>query len=133
MPTISLDTLNLNQKCEKPVALEVLGLDGKPIGVTMQVLGAHSKVVQDFINREINASRTKQAMDAKFSRKKVNVTPIEDDIAFGIESVAIRIASWDGISEDCTPENAVKLCTINSDICRQVREFSEDLANFTKG
>jgi len=63
----------------------------------------------------------------------VDYTPIEEDEQFGIESVALRIVGWEGITEECTRENAVKLCTVNAHIRNQVAEFSEDLANFTKG
>lgn len=130
---ISISDLNLNKQCEQPAQLELIGTDGQPLGVSMMVLGAHAKQVQDFITSSINAKRAKQAMDAKFSRKKADYVKVEDDIDFSVESVAVRIVSWSGITEECNRENAVKLCTINADICSQVREFSEDLGNFTKG
>lgn len=127
---LSLSELDLGKKCDAPAPLELLGVDGKPLGITIQVLGAHAETVTGFIRQEINAKRIKASA---MTRSTTQHTSIQDDIAFGIRSVAVRIAGWNGISEDYTPENAVVLCEINPDIRRQVLEFSEDLANFTKG
>lgn len=131
---ISLESLDLCKACDEAVSLNPLDANGEELGIELLVLGAHSQAIQDALNKKINKQRAKQAIDARSSRRKpADYTPIEDDIQFGIESVAVRIAGWSGITEEYSPEMAIKLCTINPDICRQVREFSEDIGNFTKG
>ena len=130
---LSLNDLNLKKKCDSPAEMELLGVDGKDTGVKLMVLGGHSEVVSQHVNRALNDARRNAALAAKRGRKTIQYTPIEDDIEFGIESVAVRIVGWSGITEPYSQENALALCASNAEVCRQVREFSEDIANFTKG
>jgi len=131
---LSISDLNLVERCDQPAILELINVDGKPHDITVQVLGGHSQVVKSFITTNINTRRKQAAMDAKYnSRKKVEYTPIEEDEQFGIESTAIRVVGWEGINDECTLENVIALFKINPHIRNQVAEFSEDLANFTKG
>jgi hypothetical protein len=63
---------------------------------------------------------------------KEDIRLVEDDEEFGIRNAAIRIIGWRGITEDYTPELAIKLCEVNPEIRAQVIEKSDELANFTK-
>lgn len=129
---ISLKDLDLKKKCESPAEMELLGSEGQSTGVRLMVLGGQAEAVTRHINKAINEARRNAALAVRRDRRG-HVSTIEEDIEFGVESVAVRIVGWSGITEEYTPDNAVTLCASNTDICRQVREFSEDLANFTKG
>lgn len=129
---LSLSELDLTKQCESASKLELLSPDGRPLGVTLMVIGGHSETVSKHINKALNNRRKAEALALKRG-KRTEYTPIEDDIDFGIEATAIRVVGWEGIKEEFTPENALKLCASNADICRQIRDFSEDIANFTKG
>lgn len=132
MPTISLSDLNIKSKCNEPVEFEPTDSKGNGMGITVLVLGAHSDVVQKHVNKELNRRRKQDFLKAK-KGKDAELVPVEEDIEFGIEATAIRIVGWEGIAEDYSPENAIVLCSVNPDICSQIREFSEDIGNFTKG
>lgn len=129
---LSLADLNLSKQCDNAAPLELVGQDGKPLGVTLMVLGGHSATVTNAINKAMNTRRRAEALAAKRGKKSEYV-PIEEDIEFGIEATAVRISGWSGLSEEYSAANAAELCRINPEIAKQVREFSEDLANFTKG
>lgn len=128
----SLADLNLQKKCEDAVEFEPTTSTGKGLGIFLTVLGAHAPAVQRWVNKSLNERRRAEALQVRRG-KNGDIRPIEEDIDFGIEVVAIRITGWRGITEEFSPENALKLCQINPEICAQVRETSEDLANFTKG
>ena len=64
--------------------------------------------------------------------KDVEVRSAEEDEQFAIESAAIRITGWRGITQEFTPELAIKLCTINPEIRTQVIKESDELGNFKK-
>ena len=36
----SISDLDLNQQCEQPATLELQGVDGQPLGISLQVIGA---------------------------------------------------------------------------------------------
>lgn len=130
--SFSLADLNVQKKCEDAVKMEVVDAAGKSIGVSLFVIGAHAPKVQNWINKELNQRRRADAVQAKRG-KLSEIRPIEDDIEFGVEVIAIRITGWEGITDEFNAENALMLCQINPDICGQVREFSENIANFTQG
>jgi hypothetical protein len=130
--SFSLADFNIVKKCEGAVEFEPIDEFGKGLGIKLSVLGSHAPAVQKWINKELNNRRHAEAMQAKRG-KSADVRPIEEDIEFGIEVVAIRIVGWSGLTEECTPENALLLCQTNPDICAQVREFSEKTTNFTRG
>lgn len=130
---LSIADLNLTARCESPMPLELVDTKGDKIGVTVHVLGGHAKQVKDFVAQNINAARAKAAMSARTGQRKLDYTPVEQDIEFGVESIAIRVVSWDGLADECTFESAKLLCQINPDIRRQILEFSEDMGNFTRG
>jgi len=130
--TMSLAELNLQQSCETSMEMEILTKGGKSTGVFLSVLGGESQIVKNWVNKELNARRRAEFIQTKRG-KIVEVRPVEDDIDFGVELVAIRIVGWRGITEPYSPENALLLCSTNAEILNQVREFSEDTENFTKG
>jgi hypothetical protein len=132
--TISIESLNLQKQCGESVPMPVLDLEGNPIpGIELYVLGSHAPSVKEWLYKQLNQER--QAIALKTRRKGkagLDVTPIEDDIEFGNEAVAVRIVGWKGLTEPWSPEQALRLCTINPEILRQVREFTEELRNFSK-
>lgn len=128
---ISLSDLNLKTKCADGYTFDFLDESGNETGVKLTVLGAHAPSVQAWVNKQLNARRKQEAMQAK--RGKDDVRSIEDDIEFGVEFMAIRIIGWEGITEPWSPENARLLCETNPAVVEQVKEASEKLANFTKG
>lgn len=130
--TLSLADLDTQKKCEDAVEMEVVSPSGKGLGIFLSVIGGQSPTVQNWVNKALNQRRRADFINER-KGKKGEVRAIEDDIEFGTEVIAIRIKGWRGISDEYTPENALRLCTINSDICTQVREFTEDISNFTKG
>lgn len=131
MAKLSLKDLNLNEKCAEGYKFEFLDAEGKGTGIHFTVLGAHAPSVQKWVNTKINERRKHDAVQAK--RGKIDeVRPVEDDIDFGYEYVAIRIIGWDGITESYSPENALALCEMNPLVVEQVKAASEELGNFTK-
>lgn len=128
----SLSDLNVQKKCESLVDFEPVDSSGHGLGFTLQVIGAHAPAVQKWINKELNNRRRSEALQKKRGRD-TEFRDIEDDLKFGVEVVSIRIMGWQGITDEWSPGNALLLCETNPDICAQVREFSESVANFTKG
>jgi len=130
--TFSLSDLNIQDKCQNAVAFTPVDSSGKPLGIELDVIGAHAPVVQKWVNGALNDRRRADALASRRG-KNTDVRPIEDDIEFGVEVISIRIIGWRGITEQWSPENSLLLCKTNPDICSQVREFSEEIANFTQG
>jgi len=130
--TVSLADLNIKAKCEEGFTFDFLNEDGKETGLKFTVLGAHAPKVQAWVNKQLNARRRQEAMQVKRG-KTDDVRAIEDDIEFGVEFMAIRIVGWEGITEKYSPELALVLCEQNPLVVEQVKQASENLANFTKG
>ena len=128
----SLEDLNITKACEIEHEFEVTNAKGKGTGLFLTVIGGHAERVTEFTKTRLNERRVADAMHEKKDprNKKPNVHPVEDDIAFSTELVALRITGWRGLKEPYSHENAVRLCTINPEIKEQVLERSEDLKNF---
>ena len=137
MKTLSLDDLDITKACESGFEFEYIrDSDGKGTGVFLTVMGSHSEKVQKWIRKTLNAVRQREAMLVKRGKGE-EVRTVEDDLDFGIESAAIRIIGWRGISQNGVElkfdwESAVRLCTINPEIYAQVIKQSNDFGNFTK-
>jgi len=129
----SISDLDVSKACERAFEFEVTDeLTGKGTGIFISVLGAHCARLATFIETSLNEARTAEAMAEKRDPrgKQVRVRPIQDDIAYNIEQVAIRVVAWRGISEPYSHEAAIKLCTVNPTIKDQIFAKSENLANF---
>lgn len=129
----SLSDLNVSKSCEKPFEFEVTSEQtGKGLGIYISVLGAHCERLAALIESRLNEQRTADAMaDKRDPRgKQVRVRPVQDDLAYNIEQVAIRVVGWRGIDEPYSPEAAIELCKINPTIRDQIFAKSENLANF---
>lgn len=128
----SLSDLDVTKSCESGFEFEVTDdATGKGTGVFLTVIGAHAPTVTNWVAKTLNERRKFDEMQEKRG-KKAAIRSIEDDIDFGNEMVAIRVTGWRGISDEYTPENAIKLCKGNPPIKEQILRASEDLANFTK-
>lgn len=102
------------------------------------VLGGQSEKVTTEVNRLINDRRRLQAEQAaemansRSTKIEAQWTPVEDDVAFGQRLSAVRLAAWEGITEDWSPELALALCQSNAEASAQVLTKSNDLTNFMK-
>jgi hypothetical protein len=126
----SLTELDLVKPSETGFEFEYIQESGGPSGVFITVIGSHSGKVKSWVRKELNTIRQRAAMMEKKGKEDIRL--VEDDEEFGIRNAAIRIIGWRGITEDYTPELAIKLCEVNPEIRSQVIEKSDELANFTK-
>jgi hypothetical protein len=128
----SIDDLDVTKSCEDGYEFEVTDeTTGEGSGVFLTVIGGHAQRIADFTKKMLNERRVAEAMHEKRG-KGPKVTPVEEDMAFSIELIAMRVIAWRGIKEPYSHENAVKLCTVNPLIKEQVLKASNDMANFTK-
>jgi len=131
---ISLNDLDVTRACDTPHEFEVVDdSTGKGLGVYLSVLGAHAQVIADYTVKSLNERRLATALAEKRDPRGKNpvVVPVEDDIEFSTELVALRVVGWRGISEPYSHENAIRLCTKNPSIKEQILAHSEKMANFT--
>jgi hypothetical protein len=129
--TVSLESLDICKPCEQGFEFEYISeADSKPSGIFITILGSHAEKVKTWVRRELNRMRQREALMIK--KGKDEIRQIEDDEQFAIESAAIRIIGWRGITQDYTPQLAITLCDINPEIRKQVIEKSDELANFIK-
>jgi hypothetical protein len=129
--TVSIEALNVVKQCEDGYEFEYVDAQGKETGIFLTVLGAHAEKVQKWAFKQLNIQRTQSAVLAKRGKPEA-VRVVEDDVEFAHELMAIRIIGWRGITQPYSPELALTLCANNPLIVEQVREASENLANFTK-
>lgn len=139
LPPFSLDDLDQARVCDTPFEFEVTDdATGKGIGIFLSVIGGQAKRITDLTTKTLNERRIAEAMaqktDPRNKRPHEHVVPIEDDLEFTTELVAIRVVGWRGrIKEPYSHANAVKLCKTNQPIRDQILEKSENLKNFPIG
>ena len=129
----SINDLDVAKACETPFEFEVKDDEtGKGTDIFISVIGGHAKVLADCITNKLNERRTADAMSLKRDPrgKQTHIVPVEDDIEYNTELIALRVTGWRGISEPYSHENAIKLCTINPSIKEQILAVSENLKNF---
>jgi hypothetical protein len=109
--------------------LEIVGPDGNPVGLTMQVMSLDCRAARD-------ASRKHADTLLSASSKKLTGEIVE---AEGLDRLAACIASWDwhgnewnGIKDAPLTTALAKEVLGQQWISRQVATFAGDLANFTK-
>jgi hypothetical protein len=102
-----------------------------PSGIFISVISSNSDTVKAWLRKSINKIRQREAMQAKRG-KDVEIRSVEEDEQFSIESAAVRITGWRGITQEFSPELAIQLCTINPEIRAQVIKESDELGNFKK-
>ena len=127
---ISLAELDLNSQCSESFEFQVDDERGIPTDIYISVLGEHAPSVQKWLYKQINARRRQEALKER-QGKKADVRDTREDAEFGAEMMSKRIVGWRGITEDFSPDLALKLCMQNTLITDQVREHSEDMGNFT--
>lgn len=128
---LSLSDLDVTKKSNEGFEFELTDEAGKPIGVYLTVIGAHSQPVQQFVANKLNARRREEAL-AERRGKKPDMRPIEEDIEFANELAAARIVGWRGISDEYSAANALRLVSTNPNVKEQVLRESENLSNFMK-
>lgn len=131
----SLKDLDVTKACEQQYEFEVTDdATGKGVGIFLSIIGGHAERITEFTKRSLNDRRLAEAMHTKTDprNKRPVVIPIEDDIEFSTELVALRIVGWRGIQEPYSHENAVTLCRTNPTIKEQILKESENLENFTR-
>lgn len=129
---ISLSALNVEKKCDTPYKLDIIDeQSGTSTGITLEIIGEHSKVISDLVAKAVNGKREAARLATK-KGKDAPVEKVEDDILFGVELAAKRIVGWSGIEETFSPELAIELVKTNPSIREQVMNASGNMANFTK-
>jgi hypothetical protein len=133
---LSLADLNARKASEVAYEFEYLLPDGSGSGVFLSVVGTHSDTIMKASQELEDARRKREAVRAMKAAKArpdhVEVTPVSEDIDNGTRLVAKRIVAWRGITEPCTPENALTLCQTNPEVSTQVMEASNELGNFMR-
>ena len=132
-PAVSLASLNARKAGETPFAFNLIGPDGKETEIVLKVLGAQSDAVTRLTSQLINTRRREEAeraAQASSNRPGDAITPVEDDVVFGQRLAAVRLVGWEGIEEPWSPDLALQLCQMNSDIAAQVTAQSNKTANF---
>lgn len=133
----SLDQLDQSKACEVPYEFEVIDENtGKGLGIFISVIGGQAKAIDEFTSKMINQRRIAEAMAAKTDPrgKRPHVVPIEEDVEFSTEAIALRVVGWRGrIVEPYSHANAMRLCKQNQPIREQILAASNDLKNFPIG
>lgn len=132
---VSLDSLNVVKASDSPFEFEYITPDGRQTGVFLKVLGGQSEVVTKAAAKMINERRRELAareLKKRGNSKQIDFDPIEDDIEFGQRLAAVRLVGWSGITDEFSPENAMRLCKTNKYIAAAILEYSDDVANFMK-
>ncbi len=130
---LSLNDLDVTKACEQEYEFEVKDdATGKGTGIFLTVIGGLAPAIAEYQKKVLNERRVAEKMAEKRDPRGKNpkVTPIEDDIEFSTELVAMRVTKWRGISDPFSHDNVVKLCTINPPIKEQILAVSDDLKNF---
>lgn len=129
----SIKDLDVAKACETSFEFEVKDDEtGKGTGIFISVIGGHAQVIADHIAKKLNERRTAEAMAVKRDPrgKQTHVVPVEDDIEYNIEQIALRVTAWRGISDPYSQETAILLCKKNPSIKDQILATSENLKNF---
>jgi hypothetical protein len=122
----SLKDLDSRQACETPFEFE-LQIDGKPAGVKLSVIGQQSETFE-----KAAAAIASEFELAKSLQSPVDFIQSDQSRVLTARLVAARIVGWTGISEPCTPENALALVSTNQDAFTQVLATSNRVGNFIK-
>jgi hypothetical protein len=114
---LSIDQLDFNTACEKPFPMTVISPStGLPTKIVILVVGREAKVSKNY---------------RKSGKSVDEMTTAEKEASF-IETCVTRTVGWKGLAEEFTPANARRLYTVNSMICRQVWDASNEVSNFLK-
>jgi hypothetical protein len=127
----SIFDFNAEKQCENGFEFEYVNENGEGTGFFITVIGDQAPFVKKAIYSKINKERTAEAI-LKKRGKDVPVKPIEELINDNAEGVAACIIGWRGVEEQYTPELAFQLVSNNKLIFDQIKDASENLANFTK-
>lgn len=129
---LSLDDLDAVAAADEAHEFEFILPDGSGSSLFLHVVGANSPRVKAVEFEIGNAYRKKEAMKAAQRQPSKEIARIEDDVATIHKLAAARIVGWRGLKEEFSPENALRLVSINPEIANQVTEISNNLALFTK-
>ena len=127
----SIFDFNAEKQCENSFEFEFINEHGEGTGFFLSVIGDQAPSVKKAIYAKINKERVAEAI-LKKRGKDAPVKPIEELISDNAEGVAACIVGWRGVEEQYSPELALQLVSNNKLIFEQVKEASENLANFTK-
>ncbi len=118
-----------------PVEFEPFDKNGNPSGVILLVLSDQAPAVQDGIIKFENADRERQAFvaaKARGARPGSVYDKVEDTREHYHRLTALRIVGWKGaLTEEYTPDNAVRLLKLIPAWATQVLAKSADLGGFT--
>jgi hypothetical protein len=136
MTPFSLDDLDAAKASDEAFEFEYINKAGAPTGIFFSVFGAESEIVRAETARLQNERRRKAAareINQKIGvNKPVEYDKFEDDVAYGRQMSAMRLAGWRGITDEFTKENALRLCKSNEHIAMAITQASEEMGNFIK-
>lgn len=149
---ISLAELDATSASSQAHEFEYINPNGNATGLFFSVLGSQSEIVSSKTNQMINERRRKAASREVNSRigvgrKAVEFDMVESDIEFGQSLAAARLVGWrgpndikglspeqlarfQGITDQFSPENALRLCKSNRDIAAAITLQSDEVGNF---
>lgn len=126
---LSLDDLDMVGPMAEGREIELVNASGEKLGVFLHVLGEQSPVVQKYLVDQY-AETVKLRMAATLNKQEFN--EVERTLHVTPKSAAVRVTAWRGLSEPCTPENALRLMKRSRAIAEQVLIASADEKGFTK-
>jgi hypothetical protein len=130
---LSLNDLDAKTKSETPVEIEYVMLDGTETGVILHILGDESQTVRAVTTAELEKRQQQMASIEALSTGVRGSTPtrsVEADLAMSNRLTACRLVGWEGIKEEWSPANALKLVSSNSDVAAFVLEVSKGTSRF---
>lgn len=133
--TISLDDLDATKASSEAFEFEYINQAGDATGVFFKVLGSQCETVTKEVAKLVNERRRKEAAreiqrKVGVGQKAVEFETMESDVEFGQRLAAVRLVGWRGITEQYSPEGALRLCRTNRHIAAQVTAQSDEMANF---
>jgi len=120
--------------------LDILGLNGKKLGMRIKVLGPDSCVYNKLAD-EVQKEYTRQLADAyrglppkedKLTKEDREVTLYAKLTVEWESTIKGEAVTWEGEEFPCTQENAAKLYSKAVAIRNQIKSFVENRRNFTK-
>jgi hypothetical protein len=126
---LSFADLNATKLCEAEYQFYFIDAQGIDTKWLINVIGAQAQSIKKSVYKRIDGERRAAAMLEKRGKDAI-IKPIEDAIFDNVGDVSACIVGWSGLVEEYTPEMARTICENNPLVLQQVKEASENLANF---
>lgn len=109
--------------------------NGEPSGITLLVLSDQTPRVVDGINALADARKRKEllvAAEASRSRPGEKFITQEEDNDHIRRLTAVRVAGWEGLDDEFSTANAIRLLTLAPTFISQILNKAAALGGFTK-